>query len=62
MDLELKNDLIASWNEVEEALCSLNELTDSEIIENKDAIKSRLKNTLECLGKYVSEDDVMEEL
>jgi hypothetical protein len=61
MNTKLKNDLIASWNEVEEALCSLKELTDNEIVENKEAIKGRLEKALHWLGKYVNEDDIIEE-
>jgi uncharacterized membrane-anchored protein YjiN (DUF445 family) len=59
---EIKNDLIATWNEVEETLTSLNELTDDELIENKEALKERMKNALHWLGKYVSEDDIIETL
>jgi hypothetical protein len=62
MNVETKNDLIASWNEVEEALTSLTELNDDELIENKEAIITRLKNSLHWLGKYVSEDDIIEGL
>lgn len=43
---ELHNDLTVSWNETEEALTSLKELTDEELIENKEAIKQRLENVL----------------
>jgi hypothetical protein len=60
MNTETKNDLIATWNEVEEALTSLTELNNEEIIQNKEAIKTRLKNSLHWLGKYVSEDDVID--
>ena len=55
-----KNNLLLIWNEIEEAICSLETLTDTEIIENKEAITTRLKNALHCVGKYVSEDDVNE--
>ena len=35
MENELKNDLIASWNESEELLTSFLELSNEDIIENK---------------------------
>ena len=60
MNQELKNDLIASWNEVDESIASLNELTDEEIIEHKQDILNRLNFALHWLGKYVSDDDVIE--
>jgi hypothetical protein len=37
-------------------------LNDDELIENKEAIITRLKNSLHWLGKYVSEDDIIEGL
>ena len=57
---EIHNDLIAAWNEAEEAHTSLQELSDEEIIKNKKAIKERLEKVLYWLGKYVSDDDIIE--
>jgi len=59
---ELHNDLVATWNEVEETLSSMNELTNEELIDCKDSLKQRLTNALYWLGKYVSEDDIITEL
>jgi len=56
---EVHNDLVVSWNETEEALTSLKELNDHDLIQNKDAIIKRLENVIYWLGKYVSEDDVL---
>ena len=61
-ETEIKNDLIAAWNEAEELNCSLNSLTDRELIECRDALKERAKYILHWLGKYVSENDIIEEL
>ena len=44
MNQELKNDLIASWNEVNEALTSLNDLSEDEIKECMPSIRNRLEN------------------
>lgn len=62
MNQELKNDLIATWSEIEETITSINELTDEELIDNKKALLDRLNNALYWLGKYVDENDVIEEL
>lgn len=59
---EIKNDLVTSWNEVNEALTSLTDLSNEEIIEALSAIKERLKNAQHWLGKYVSSEDVLEDL
>lgn len=56
---ELHNDLVVSWNETEEAITSLKELNNDDLIENKEHIIKRLENVLHWLGKYVSEDDVL---
>ena len=57
---EIKNDLVAAWNEIEEAETSLTQLNDSEIIENKEAINKRLNKALNWLGKYITEEDIIE--
>lgn len=60
MEKELHNDLIATFNEVEETLTSLNELTDEELIECRQSLKNRMEYTLHWLSKYVSEDDIIQ--
>lgn len=61
-ETELKNDLVATYNEVEEVLANFNQLTDEELIEVKEAMQTRLTNALYWLGKYVSEEDILEQL
>lgn len=61
-ETELKNDLVATYNEVEEVLANFNQLTDEELIEVKETMQTRLTNALYWLGKYVSEDDIIEQL
>lgn len=61
METELKNDLVTSWNEIDEALESL-ALVGSDLKEAKSAIIERLENAQILLGKYVSEDDILEDL
>ena len=58
---ELKNDLIATWNEIEETITSFKELSDEEIISHKKILQSRLETALYWLSKYVHEDDIIEE-
>ena len=55
-----KINLTRSWNEVEETLTSLNELTDAELISNRESIKDRLKTVLFLLGEHITEKDVEE--
>lgn len=62
MTTELKNDLIATYNEVEEVLTDFNQLTDEELIEVKNTITNRLEMALHWLGKYVSDEDILMEL
>jgi ElaB/YqjD/DUF883 family membrane-anchored ribosome-binding protein len=62
MNQELKNDLVATYNEVEEVLTNFEQLTDEEIIEVKRTIKQRLENSLYWLGKYVSDEDIIIDL
>ena len=57
---ELGNDLITSWNEVNEALESLKTLFIDEIEECLPSIIQRLEDTQHWLGKYVSEDDILQ--
>jgi len=56
---ETHNDLIASWNEAEELNTSLRELSDTDLIECRQALIKRSESILHWLGKYVSEDDVI---
>jgi hypothetical protein len=58
---EINNDLIASWNEINEALTSLEQLTEEEIRECWECIIQRLENAQNLLGKYVSDEEVLEE-
>ena len=62
MKLELKNDLVATYNEVEEVLTNFNQLTDEEIIQVKETMINRLTCALHWLGKYVSEEDIIEQI
>lgn len=62
MNQELKNDLIASWNEAEELLTSFNELSNEELIQCKNAIICRVNNIKHWLEKYVSDEDIIEML
>ena len=59
---ELKNDLIATWNEIEETITSFKELSDEEIISHKKILQSRFETALYWLSKYVHEDDIIQEL
>lgn len=61
-ETELKNDLVVTYNEVEEVLANFNQLTNEELVEVKEVIKMRLNNALYWLGKYVSEEDIIQEL
>ena len=62
MNNELKNDLIATWNELEEAKTSMDELTDKELVECRQAIINRINLAFHWLSKYVNESDIIEEL
>jgi len=60
MKRELKEDIVASWDEVNEALTSLKDLDTQEIIACLPAITERLENAQRWLGKYVTASDVVE--
>ncbi len=62
VDQEMKNDMVAAWNELEEALASLKTLSPEEQEECKDAIINRIDYAFQMLGKYVQEEDIIEEL
>jgi len=48
--------------EINEALTSLEQLTNEEIIECLPSIKQRLEYAQNWLGKYVSDEDVLKEI
>ena len=62
MNIELKNDLVVTWNEIEEARTSFKELSDAELIECRDSIQERLEKALYWLDKHVDEEDIIKEL
>lgn len=62
MNQELKNDLIASWNESEELITTFNELSSEEIADCKSAIQKRIENINYWLSKYVTEQDIIQQL
>ena len=62
MENELKNDLIASWNESEELLTSFLELSNEDIIENKQSLIDRVEKIQHWIGKYVTENDIIQTL
>lgn len=62
MTQELKNDLIASWNDTEEAVTSLLELNADDLLECRFAIAERLNRVRDLLGKYVTEEDIIKEI
>ena len=62
MKTELKNDIIASWNESDELIASFNQLTDDEIIKCKRDIIRRIYNINYYLGKHVNESDIIEQI
>ena len=61
-ETELHNDVVATYNEVEEVLTDFEQLTDEELIEVKGTIINRLKMALQWLGKYVSDEDIIIDL
>ena len=62
MKPELKNDLIATWNELEEAKTSMDELTNEELVECRQVITDRINLAFHWLSKYVDESDIIEKL
>jgi FixJ family two-component response regulator len=57
-----KEDLLMAWNETEETICSMESLSDEEIIECKNSLLERMRDVLSALGKYVTNEDVAEYL
>ena len=62
MTQELKNDLIASWNDVEEAHASITTLNNSDLLICRQSIAKRLERVKYLLGKYVDEKDIIKEI
>ena len=52
-----KQDIISAWDEVEEAHCSLDSLSNEDIIECIPSIKQRLKNAMGLLGEYFTDEE-----
>jgi DNA modification methylase len=52
-EIEMKNDLIVSYNELKESISQVNQLADNDI---KESIINRLESALFFIGKYVSDD------
>ncbi len=57
-EIEMKNDLIVSYNELKESISQVNQLADNDI---KESIINRLESALFFIGKYVSDDMEIEE-
>ena len=57
-----KEDLLLAWDGTEETLCSMESLTNREIIECKNSLIERMKIVLSTLGKYVTNENVAEYL
>jgi|SanBayMetagenome_1026888.scaffolds.fasta_scaffold64084_3 hypothetical protein len=62
MNTELKKDIIASWNELEEVSSFLKQHSDSEILECLKSIQKRIDNSLHWLSKYIDDDDIIEQI
>ena len=60
--IELNNDLIAAYNELEEVTTDYREFTDDELLKNRDTIHERLNFALHWLSKYVDDEDEIQEL
>lgn len=57
-----KQDIISAWDEVEEAHCSLDSLSNEDIIECMPSIKQRLENAMGLLGEYFTDEEAKEHL
>ena len=57
-----KEDLLLAWDGTEETICSMESLTNREIIECKNSLLKRMRLVLSTLGKYVTDKDVIEYL
>ena len=57
-----KEDVIKAWDEVEEAHCSLDSLSNEDIIECIHSIKQRLENAMNILGEYFTDDEAKNQI
>ncbi len=64
MNQELKNDLVAVFNELTEIQADFQDLDGQSLTEAdvRESINQRVEDCLKWLGKYVSENDVLEDL
>lgn len=60
--VEVKNDLVASWNDAEEVLTDLRTLSNNELLDCRRIMAERLSRVVDLLGKYVTDEDVIESL
>jgi len=56
---EMKNDLVAAFNEISEVFDDLDMLGDFDLMDKREVLKVRISNALYWLGKYVSDEDVL---
>jgi hypothetical protein len=57
---EMKNDIVATWNELYEIDADYEDMTNTQLIENRKTIHQRVKDAMRWLGKYVSDEDVID--
>ena len=62
MNEKEKQDIIEAWDEIEEAHCSLDSLSNEDIIECVHSIKQRLANAMALLGEYFTDKESKEHL
>lgn len=59
---EVKNDLVSSWNDAQDVLTDLRTLPDNELPVCRRIMAERLGRVVHLLGKYVTDEDVIESL
>ena len=59
---EVKNDLVASWNDAQDVLTDLRTLPDNELPVCRHIMSDMLGRVVDLLGKYVTDEDVIESL
>lgn len=64
---EVKNDLVCSWNEADEAresleMCIMMMEKDEMLEKSLEAIKDRVERIMDWLSKYADESDVLEDI
>jgi len=59
---EVKNDLVASWNCGKDVLTDLRTLSNNELLDCRGIMAERLGRVVDLLGKYVTDEDVIESL